>query len=171
MASYNNVNNSSFYYSIPSGSVEFDSYPFLGQMSATEEANKQTTSTVDGRWNTIGWHEPMVGSSSSLQATASYGEHQRNLFVGWYLTREFPESVASTTSDETQAIYGHRSYPHYHWPAASQWPQFPQSGFLSRDGSFATSMASETPTVIPTPSSGKHLSSGASGDRVLTGYK
>ena len=73
MAYYNNPNNAGSY-PTSSASGELGFYPF-SQMLATEEANSQADSTFIGRWNTIGWPGPTVGSSTSLRAMASYGEN------------------------------------------------------------------------------------------------
>jgi len=65
-----------------------------------------------------------------------------------------PESVASAASYETHTSCGQLSYPR---AAAGEWPQCHRSNFPSWDGSFATTVESETPTVVPTPSSGKSV--------------
>ena len=71
MAYYNNP--CSYPTSSASGELEF--YSLLSQMLATEEANSQAHDTFADQWNTIGRPGPMVGSPTSLRATASYGEH------------------------------------------------------------------------------------------------
>ena len=66
--------------------------------------------------------------------------------------------MASATSYETQANgYGQPSYTEQYWPAVGQQAQSYYSGFSGYDSYFASTVAPETSTAIPTPSSGKSL--------------
>ncbi|KAF9646474.1 hypothetical protein BDM02DRAFT_3018631 [Thelephora ganbajun] len=129
---------------------EFNEYPFLGQTLATEGANGLPYHTPADRSN-------MVGSSTSFWATAN-GKCRRDLFVGWRLTCESPESVAEATSYVPQIDgYGQPSYSDYQWPAVGHQAESYHTGFLSRGTSFAETVASEASTVAQTPSSCKSL--------------
>jgi len=75
MAYYSNPNNASSY-PTSSASGELESYSLLSQMLATEEVNNQADPTFVDQWDTIRWPGLMVGSPTSLRATASYGEHR-----------------------------------------------------------------------------------------------
>ena len=86
MASYN-TNNASFY-STPSASGEFDTYPFLSQTSATEEANSQTFNTFTNLWDMVGQPGPMVGPPTNFWDTAGYGKHHYDLTVDLWLIHE-----------------------------------------------------------------------------------
>ena len=77
---YYNTNNAGFYPTY-SASNELEAYPFLGQMSATGEADAQTYHPLADPWNMAGQPSHLVGWSTSLQATASYGKHICNIIV------------------------------------------------------------------------------------------
>ena len=77
---YYNSNNSNFY-SAPSTSGEFDGYPFLNHMSAIEESNVPATyDPFTDPWATLMQPGPVVDSTASLQASASYGKCHSNLY-------------------------------------------------------------------------------------------
>jgi hypothetical protein len=78
MAYFNNTNDAGFYSTFPTPG-EFDGYPFLGQMSANEEANASTTNTFADGWNVGRQPDYMAGLSRSLQAEASLGKPSRSL--------------------------------------------------------------------------------------------
>ena len=96
----------------------------------------------------------MVGSPTSLRATASYGEHHLNHFIDWLLTREAPESMASVAS-HTNGIDGH-GLPSYDWSADHQQVQSYRSGFLSHGCSPISTTASRTATTAPTFNNNEH---------------
>jgi hypothetical protein len=73
MAYFNNTNNANFY-STSFAFGEPDAYPFLSQMSATEEVDgNQTYGSLADRWGMVDRPGPMVGSPANLRATASHG--------------------------------------------------------------------------------------------------
>ena len=80
MAYSNNYDNSSFY-STFSAPGEFETYPFLDQIPTIEEANVHPHNPLADPWGTAGQPSHLVGSSTSLQATASYGKHICNIIV------------------------------------------------------------------------------------------
>ena len=161
------------FYSAPSASGEFDGYPFLNQMSAIEEANSLATyDPFADPWTMLGQPEPVVDSTTSLQASAGYGKRHSNIFPDWRLTREFPEPVPSATYGTWAGGYGHPSHFGHDWSTAGEWPQYNHSGFSSQGGSFTDLVAPETPTLISTPGSSKNISSfGTFSNWVLTDYK
>ena len=69
------------------------------------------------------------------------------------LTRESPESVASAASH----VHDQPSHSGHYWSTVGQQAQPYRPNFLSWDGSFASTVASEAPTVTATPGSGKSL--------------
>ena len=153
----NDFNNASFY---PTSSTpsEFEQYPFLGRTSVTEEADVQAYHPFADPWSMTGWPRHPVGSPASLRAEVGYGKCIYNLFIKWRLTREFPEPVAPATPYMTQTNgYGQPSYSGSHWPAIGHRARPYHSDFLSRDGSFTSTEASEVSTVITTPSSGENI--------------
>ena len=155
---YYNSNNSNFY-SAPSASGEFDGYSFLNQMSAIEEANSLATyDPFADPWTTFMQPEPVVDSTASFQASASYGKRHPTSSSTGALCLSL-EPVASIASYETlTGGYGQLPYPGYHWPADDQWYQDYHSDFSSRDGPFVRTAASETSTVTPAPSNCKYFS-------------
>ena len=154
MAYYNNTNNTSFY-STPFASGGFYSYPHPTQtfFTDTEEANGQIYADSTDQWSAVR-SGPMVGSPTSVRATDSFGERRSDYFIDSYLTRESTESMAPTTS-YTSGTSGY-SWPSYDQSADYRQTQSHHSDFLSRDGSFASTTASETSTAIHTPSSGEY---------------
>jgi hypothetical protein len=154
MAYYNNTN----FYSTSSAFGEPDAYQFLSQTSAAEEVNDQAYGTFANGWGMAGQPGPVVGSPTNLRDVANYGKYHCRLFVDQRLRRESLDSVASSASYATWVDgYGQPSYSGHYWPAAGQQAQSYHSGFSSRDDSFASTVASETSTVVPIPSSGKYL--------------
>jgi hypothetical protein len=159
MAYFNNINNANFY-PTSSTSGEFGMYPLLSQMSANEEQG-QDIPTHDPFTN--GWRmdeQPghMIGSLTSLQAEASFGKHHQSPHrrVSY---PESPESVSSATP-YVAPTHDHNLQPH---PgncrlSTGQSTQSHRYGIVSRDNSFASTVASEAPAVVPVPSSGKYFS-------------
>ena len=157
MAYSNDFNNASFY---PTSSTpsEFEQYPFLGRTSVTEEADVQAYHPFADPWSMTGWPRRPVGSPTSPRVEANYGKRIYNLFIEWRLTRELPESVAPATPHATQTDgCGQPSYSGGYWPGVDHQARPYRSDFLSRDGSFTNTVASEVPTTIATPSSGENL--------------
>jgi hypothetical protein len=74
MAYFNNTGNANIYSTsfMPS---ELEAYPFLGQMSTTEEFNIQTDHTLAYPWIMAEQPRHLVGLLTSLGATASCGTH------------------------------------------------------------------------------------------------
>ena len=156
MAYFNNINNADLY----STSFVFgepDAYPFLSQLSATEEVDvSQTYGSLADRWGMVGHPRPMVGSPTSLRATASCGKRHCSLFIDRCLTREPLESVASASWYAPQTIgYGQPSHPGYYRPAVGQQAQSHSSGPSSWDGSINSTAVLEPSMTVPTPSSSK----------------
>jgi len=154
MSYFNDTDNANFYSSLPGG---FYSYPPPSQTFAidTDGANGQIFADPVDQWNTIRQSGSMFGSPTSLQPSASFGEYHSYCSADWCLTRERPESVAPTTP-YTSATDGY-SWPSYEWPANHQQAQSHYPTFLSRDGSFASTAASETFPVAHTPASREYL--------------
>jgi len=75
MTYYNNTDDASFY---PTSSAfgELDSYPSLGQMTATEGANFEAP---ENSWNVNGQPDYMAGPSTSFGPEASFGEYDCSL--------------------------------------------------------------------------------------------
>jgi len=73
MAYYNDANNTNFYSTSASG--EPDTYPFLGQMSATEGANFEAPEILTNSWDVSGQPGYMAGPSTSLRPEESFGEY------------------------------------------------------------------------------------------------
>ena len=71
MAYFNDNNNTDFYPTF-SASGELGDYQFLNQALATGE---EYAEGWEAPWGTIGQPGSMVGPSTGLRATASYGEH------------------------------------------------------------------------------------------------
>jgi len=142
MAYFNDNNNTGFY-SAPDASGGFESYPFLGQASATEEfSNHHTYPPFSDRWSMGRQPGPMIGSATNLRATANSGACHCNLFTGRRLMRESPESVASPTPYATpDSDYGQPPYPGQYWLGAGQQTQCHHPGVSNWD--------------VPTPSSGE----------------
>ena len=157
MAYFNGTNNASFY-STSSAFGEPDAYPLLSQMLATEGVGSTYTyGAFTDQWGMAEQPGPTVDSLTSL-ATADYGKYHCIHFIGRSLTYESSESAASAASFETQTNgYGQPSYTEQYWPAVGQQTQPYHSGFSSHDIFFASTVASETSTAIPAPSSGKSL--------------
>jgi len=153
MAYFNGANNTSFY-STPSASGEFYSYPPPSQMFPThaEGANSQVYADPTDQWSMVRRSGPIVGSPTSLRATVSYGEYHSNRSIDWCLTQEPPESLAPTTlhTNETDDD----SWLSYDWSGNHRHVQSHPSGFLSRHDSFASTAASEASAAVQTPSSG-----------------
>ena len=154
MAYSNDDSDHSFYSSVSRG---FYSYPppsrTFSASADTEGAHIQVYGGPADQWGMVRRSVPMIGSPTSLRATASLGEHRSNRFFYWCLTREPPESVASTTSDWSRT---NRDRPAYDWSADPRQTQSHHSDYLSQDGPFASTAASETSTVVHTPSSGDY---------------
>ena len=87
MAYFNSINNADFYPTF-STSGEFGMYPLLSRMSASEEQGQkiQPHDSFTNGWRMDEQLGHMIGSSTSLQAEASFGKHHRNLLIGEYLT-------------------------------------------------------------------------------------
>jgi len=157
MAYFNDYAN---YYPISSAREELNTYQLLDQTPATEEANYN-----EGPYNTSSdyWTMPeqlgsIVGLSTSLPATAGYGEHCYNLFADWCLTLGSPESLAPATSYVNQTDgYGQPLYSSHHWPEVGQQAPSYYSVPLSQDFSSAGTAAPEPFTVVPTFDSGKSV--------------
>jgi hypothetical protein len=166
---YFNTNNANFYSTSPAFG-EPDAYPFLSQMSAIEGVGSTYTyGAFTDQWGMVEQSGPTAGSSTSL-ATAGYGKHHCIHFTNLCLTYESPESAGSAAWLETQTNgYGQPSYTEQYWPAVGQQAQPYHSGFSSHDSFFANTVAPETSTAIPAPSSGKSLFSfETSKNKVLT---
>ncbi|KAF9652320.1 hypothetical protein BDM02DRAFT_3109315 [Thelephora ganbajun] len=145
-------NNNANFYPTSSASGEPYEYPFLGQRLVTEGPDIQAHHALANRWNMTEQPGPMVGEPTSPQVTAN-GKCRCNLFVGWCLTRESPESVVSATSYMTQVDgYSQLSYSGYQWPAVGLQAGSHHSDFLRRDHSFASIATLETSTrsrIVP----------------------
>ena len=154
MAYFNDTNNTNFY-STPFASGGFYSYPHPTQtfVTDTEEANGQIYADSTDQWSAVR-SGPMVGSPTSVRATDSFGERRSDYFIDSYLTREPTESLAPTTP-YTSGSNGY-SWPSYDQSADYRQIQSHHYDFLSRDGSFASTTASETSTAMHTPSSGEY---------------
>ena len=87
MTYFNDPNHASFYYS---GSEGLYPYPSPTQTFAidTEGANGQIYGGPADQWSMVRRSGPMVGSPTSLWATASFGERPSDCFIDWCLTRE-----------------------------------------------------------------------------------
>ena len=167
MAYYNNTNNANLYPNF-STSDELDGYPFLGQMSANEEAYTQTH-TFPGGWTVGGQPDNVVSSPTSLRAEAGFGKYSRDLPDDWCLTRESPELASSATQVAQTHGYGQPSFPGQYWSMTGPYTQPYCPGIMSRDNSFSGMAGSGASTVVPTPSGGKHLFSDETlRNRVLT---
>jgi hypothetical protein len=144
------------FYPASSAREEFNEYQFLGQASATEDANTQwMCNTFADSWGTYEQPGPTARSSTTLPATTGYGKHCCNLFADWCLTLESLESLAPATSYTNQADgYGQ---PSYYLPEVGQQAQTYNSGALSQGFSSARMVAPEPFTAVPTLSSGKSL--------------
>ena len=151
------------FYSTSSTREEFNTYQFLNQTTATEEANYQfeghSYGTLTDLWNKFEQPEPTVGSPTALPATAGDGKHCYNLFADWCLTLGSPELLALATSypDQTDG-YGQPPYSSYYWPEVCQQAQSYDSGSLSHGFSSASMAVPEPFAANPTPSSGKRFS-------------
>ena len=109
-------------------------------------------------WSTPEQSGSMVGESTNLLVTTSYGKHCCNLFADRYLMPESPESPAPATSFVKKADgYAQPSYSNNYWPEAGQMAQSYHSGSLNQEFSFGNTVVSEPSTMIPAPSSGKSL--------------
>jgi hypothetical protein len=167
MAYFNNTNNTNFY-STSFAFGEPDAYPFLSQMSATEDADdSQTYGSLADRWGMVERPGPMVGPPTSSWAAASYGSYHCSLFIDRCLTRE---SLGSTSWYAAQTNgYEQPSHSGNHWPAAGQQDQSYRPSLVSWDESFTSTTAPEPSATVPAPSSGKSLFCfEALGDVVLT---
>jgi len=161
MAYYNDASNAD-YYSFVSG--EAYSYPSPCQtfVTETERTYEQIYAGPTDQWSVVRQSGPMIGSSTSLRATDSFGEHRSGRFIDWCLKREPPESVAPTTS------YASRTddcWPSYDWSAAYRQAQPYHSGYFNRDVSFTDTAAPETSTAVHAPSSGGYPFDGQAVDR------
>lgn len=80
MAYFNDINNADFY--------PTSMYPLLSWMSANEEQGQdiQSHGTFANDWHMDEQPGHMIGSSTSLQAGASFGKPHRSLLIGEYLT-------------------------------------------------------------------------------------
>lgn len=157
MAYFDNTDNTNFY-SAPFSSGEFMGYPFLNQVSVTEETNVQTLGTFADDWSVGGGQGCIASSSRGLGAGPSLGKCSRSLLGNSRLTHGSPESVTSVNPYEAQShSHGEPSFPEYYWPVTGQYTQSRRSEVLSRDNSFANIVASEAPTEISAPSSGEYL--------------
>jgi hypothetical protein len=157
------------FYPASSAREEFNEYQFLGQASATEEANFQRTyNAFANSWETYEQPGPTAGSSTTLPATAGYGKHCCNLFADPCLTLESLESLAPATSYTNQADgYGQ---PSYYWPEVGQQAQTYNSSALDQGLPSASTAAPEPFAAVPTLSSGKSLFSATVSTRVLTSH-
>ena len=166
MDHFNNFNNTNLH-STSSALDEFDTHPFLGQTSANERAHSQTHTFTEG-WAMSGQPGHTLGLPTSL-----FGKHNCSLLDDWCLTHESPELASSATSHIARTHgYGQQQFPGYHWPMTGPYDQPYGSGIASRDNFFAETVALEASTVVPAPSSGKHLFSDETlRNRVLTDRK
>jgi len=78
MAYYNNADDASFYPTSSAFGV-LDSYPFLGQMTATEGASIEAPETLANSRNANGQPDYMAGPSTSFGPEASFGEYDCSL--------------------------------------------------------------------------------------------
>ena len=139
MAYFNDTDNASFHpiSDVPRG---FSLYPFLVQISATEEVGMVNDHTFPDFWSMVGQPEPVVCSPTDLWATASNcGECRFKLFVDQYLTREHPDPVTSATPYATwDNSFSQPQYPGYYWPPAGQRAQYHHPNLSTRDCSLAS---------------------------------
>ena len=147
-------------YPTPSTSGELEGYPFSNEASTTEETNVQTPDAFVDNWGVDGQSSHTANPSRGLRAEASLGKCSYTLLDNSHLTRESPESVTSVTQQEAQTHgHGELSFPRYYWPLVGGYDQSHHSSTWSRDNSFASTAASESPTVVSAPSSGRYLPS------------
>lgn len=114
------------------------------------------THAFTGSWTMGRPSDHTVDWSMGLRAGASFGKHYCSLLADQCLTRESLESVPSHVA-QTYG-YGQQLFPGYHWPTTDPYTQSYGSWIVSQESSFPGMVTSETSTVVPTPSSGKHLS-------------
>ena len=135
---------------------EFNTYQFLDQTSATEEASYegQYGTFTDGRC-AFELPEFTVGSSTSLPATAGHGKNHCNLSVDWCLMLESLEPLAPTTTNIDG--YNQPSYSDDYWPEVGRQAPSHYSGSSSQDLSSAGTAVLEPSAAVPTLSSGKCL--------------
>lgn len=145
---YNNVN----FFPTSFAPEEADWYPFLGQTSAIEESGNHLFNTLANGWGMEDQLGPMASSSTSLQATAGYGEHYCNLFVDWCLMLKSPEPLPPVIENNG---YPQPSYSSNYWPAIGQQTQYHHSGCLGWNVPFAGAVAQEASTAAPAPSSSR----------------
>ena len=117
----NYFNDYASFYPISSARDEFDAYQFPDQTSATEGVNYNAPySTFTDPRGIPEQPRTIVGSSTSLPATDSYGTHYCNLSADWCLMLESPGSLAPSTSYTNQTDgYGQSSYTGNYWPESS----------------------------------------------------
>lgn len=153
MAYFNAYNDN--LYSTWTASDEFNAYPFLNQMSATEEANTTLSPFADG-WNMGGEPGHMADYSRGLGVGPSLGKSSHSLLETGRLTREFSDPMASVAPYEAQTHdNGGLSSPWYYWPVADQYYQSHHPGIVNQDNYFTGVAASEASTVVSAPNSGR----------------
>jgi len=141
MAYYNDASNADHYSFVPGGAYSYQS-PCQTFVTETERTYEQIYTGPTDQWSVVRQSGPMIGSSTSLWATDSFGEHRSGRFIDWCLNREPPESVAPTTSYTSGTD---NCWPSYDWSAAYRQAQSYPSGYLNGDVSFTNTAASETP--------------------------
>ena len=66
--------------------------------------------------------------------------------------------MTSVTSYDVQAYSDIKlTFPRNYWPVTGQYAQSHDSGIMSRDNSFTSTVALEVPKMVPIPSSGKYF--------------
>lgn len=155
MVYFNSTENAN-HHSTSSAPDELDAYPFLSQASATEASEALDTFT-DGR--SVGEQpDHVVCPSRSVRAEGSFGKCNRSLLNDRRLMSEPLETVTSVTSYDTKTHSdGELSFPGYYWPTTGRYAQSHGSSIVSRDNSFASTVALDTSTVASTPSSGNYF--------------